>query len=126
MFFTAVLVYVFPCLLSGLILLLYDRNLGTSFYLSDIVVMDRYCPMKGEALFFSTLILVLGHPEVYIILLPAMGCVGNTFRNSRKPSLVIWAMLASLFAIAILSFLVWAHHMFVNRIEPFSVLYLYC
>src|SRR5258705_2295256 len=122
LFFTAVLgVLSFPVLLSGAILLLFDRNLGTSFYLSDIVVNGQVLPNEGgSAILFQHLFWFLGHPEVYIILLPAMGMVSEILSvNSRKPIFGYMAMLASLFAIAILSFLVWAHHMFVTGLNPF-------
>jgi cytochrome c oxidase subunit I len=122
LFFTAVLgVLSFPVLLSGLILLLFDRNLGTSFYLSDIVVNGEILPNEGgSAILFQHLFWFLGHPEVYIILLPAMGMVSEILSvNSRKPIFGYMAMLGSLFAIAILAFLVWAHHMFVTGLNPF-------
>lgn len=122
MFFTAVLgVLSFPVLLSGAILLLFDRNLGTSFYLSDIVVAGQVLPNEGgSAILFQHLFWFLGHPEVYIILLPAMGMVSEILSvNSRKPIFGYMAMLGSLFAIAILAFLVWAHHMFVTGLNPF-------
>lgn len=122
MFFTAVLgVLSFPVLLSGLILLLFDRNLGTSFYLSDIVVNGQILPNEGgSAILFQHLFWFLGHPEVYIILLPAMGMVSEILSvNSRKPIFGYMAMLGSLFAICILAFLVWAHHMFVTGLNPF-------
>lgn len=122
MFFTAVLgVLSFPVLLSGLILLLFDRNLGTSFYLSDIYINGQALPNEGgSAILFQHLFWFLGHPEVYIILLPAMGMVSEILSvNSRKPIFGYMAMLGSLFAIAILAFLVWAHHMFVTGLNPF-------
>jgi cytochrome c oxidase subunit 1 len=122
MFFTAVLgVLSFPVLLSGAILLLFDRNLGTSFYLSDIVVNGQILPNEGgSAILYQHLFWFLGHPEVYIILLPAMGMVSEILSvNSRKPIFGYMAMLGSLFAIAILAFLVWAHHMFVTGLNPF-------
>jgi cytochrome c oxidase subunit I len=122
LFFTAVLgVLSFPVLLSGAILLLFDRNLGTSFYLSDIVVAGKILPNEGgSAILFQHLFWFLGHPEVYIILLPAMGMSSEILSvNSRKPIFGYMAMVASLFAIAILAFLVWAHHMFVTGLNPF-------
>jgi cytochrome c oxidase subunit 1 len=122
LFFTAVLgVLSFPVLLSGLILLLFDRNLGTSFYLSDIVINGQVLPNEGgSAILFQHLFWFLGHPEVYIILLPAMGMVSEILSvNSRKPIFGYMAMLGSLFAITILAFLVWAHHMFVTGLNPF-------
>ena len=121
-FFTAVLgVLSFPVLLSGAILLLFDRNLGTSFYLSDIVVNGEILPNEGgSAILYQHLFWFLGHPEVYIILLPAMGMVSEVLSvNARKPIFGYMAMLGSLFAIAILAFLVWAHHMFVTGLNPF-------
>lgn len=120
--FTAVLgVLSFPVLLSGAILLLFDRNLGTSFYLSDIYVAGQILPNEGgSAILFQHLFWFLGHPEVYIILLPAMGMVSEIMSvNSRKPIFGYMAMVGSLFAICILAFLVWAHHMFVTGLNPF-------
>ena len=122
LFFTAVLgVLSFPVLLSGFILLLFDRNLGTSFYLSDIFVNGQLLPNEGgSAILYQHLFWFLGHPEVYIILLPAMGMVSEILSvNSRKPIFGYMAMVGSLFAIATLSFLVWAHHMFVTGLNPF-------
>jgi cytochrome c oxidase subunit I len=121
-FFTAVLgVLSFPVLLSGAILLLFDRNLGTSFFLSDIVVAGKVLPNEGgSAILFQHLFWFLGHPEVYIILLPAMGMSSEIIAvNSRKPIFGYMAMVGSLFAITILAFLVWAHHMFVTGLNPF-------
>jgi len=120
--FTAILgVLSFPVLLSGAILLLFDRNLGTSFYLSDIYVAGQILPNEGgSAILFQHLFWFLGHPEVYIILLPAMGMVSEILSvNSRKPIFGYMAMVGSLFAICILAFLVWAHHMFVTGLNPF-------
>jgi cytochrome c oxidase subunit 1 len=124
LFFTAVLgVLSFPVLLSGFILLLFDRHAGTSFYLSDIYIgaTQQALPNEGgSAILFQHLFWFLGHPEVYIIILPAMGMVSEVLSvNSRKPIFGYMAMVGSLFAIAILAFLVWAHHMFVSGLNPF-------
>ena len=123
LFFTAVLgVLSFPVLLSGFILLIFDRNFGTSFYLSDIYVngVGALSNEGGSAILYQHLFWFLGHPEVYIILLPAMGMVSEILSvNSRKPIFGYMAMLGSLFAIAVLAFLVWAHHMFVSGLNPF-------
>ncbi len=123
-FFTAVLgVLSFPVLFSGFILLLFDRNLGTSFYLSEIYVQATQSALPnegGSAILYQHLFWFLGHPEVYIILLPAMGMASEIISvNSRKPIFGYMAMIGSLFAIAILAFLVWAHHMFVTGLNPF-------
>jgi cytochrome c oxidase subunit I len=123
LFFTAVLgVLSFPVLLSGMILLIFDRNFGTSFYLSDIFVngVGALPNEGGSAILYQHLFWFLGHPEVYIILLPAMGMVSEIMSvSSRKPIFGYMAMLGSLFAIAALAFLVWAHHMFVTGLNPF-------
>jgi len=122
MLFTAILaVLSFPVLLSGSILLLFDRNLGTSFYLSDIVVAGKILPNEGGSpILYQHLFWFLGHPEVYIIVLPSMGIVSEIIAiNARKPIFGYMAMVGSLFAICVLAFLVWAHHMFVTGMNPF-------
>ncbi len=122
LFFTAILgVLSFPVLLSGAILLLFDRNIGTSFYLSDIVVSGQVLPNEGgSAILYQHLFWFLGHPEVYIVILPTMGIVSEVLAiNSRKPIFGYMAMIGSLFAICVLAFLVWAHHMFVTGLNPF-------
>ncbi len=122
LFFTAILgVLTFPVLLSGCILLLFDRNLGTSFFLSDIVIAGKILPNEGGSpILFQHLFWFLGHPEVYIIALPAMGIASEVMStNARKPIFGYMAMVGSLFAIAALSFMVWAHHMFVTGLNPF-------
>src|SRR5450631_1861132 len=121
-FFTAVLgVLSFPVLLSGAVLLLFDRHLGSSFFLSDIFVYGEILPNEGGSpILFQHLFWFLGHPEVYIIALPAMGITSEVISvNSRKPIFGYMAMVVSLFAIASLSFMVWAHHMFVTGLNPF-------
>lgn len=123
LFFTAILgVLSFPVLFSGFILLIFDRNFGTSFYLSDIFIsgIGALPNEGGSAILYQHLFWFLGHPEVYIIILPAMGMVSEILSvNSRKPIFGYMAMIGSLFAIAILAFLVWAHHMFVTGLNPF-------
>lgn len=121
-FFTAVLgVLSFPVLLSGFILLLFDRHAGTSFYLSELFVAGKALSNEGgSAILYQHLFWFLGHPEVYIIVLPAMGMVSEVMAvNARKPIFGYLAMVGSMFAIAILAFLVWAHHMFVTGLNPF-------
>ena len=123
LFFTAILgVLSFPVLFSGFILLIFDRNFGTSFYLSDIFI-SGVGPLPhegGSPILYEHLFWFLGHPEVYIIILPAMGIVSEVMSiNARKPIFGYMAMVGSLFAIAVLSFLVWAHHMFVSGLNPF-------
>jgi cytochrome c oxidase subunit I len=123
-FFTAILgVLSFPVLLSGCILLIFDRHLGTSFYLSDIYLASGKLLSNegGSAVLFQHLFWFLGHPEVYIIILPTMGMVSEILAiNSRKPIFGYMAMVGSMFAITVLAFLVWAHHMFVTGLNPIA------
>jgi len=124
MLFTAILSTLsFPVLLSGFVLLLFDRHGGTSFFLSDIFLTQtgKALPNEGgSAILYQHLFWFLGHPEVYIIIMPAMGLVSEVISvNSRKPIFGYIAMIGSLFAICILAFLVWAHHMFVSGLNPF-------
>jgi len=121
-FITAVLgVLSFPVLLSGVLLLMFDRSMGTSFYLSEIVVGGQVLErIGGSPILFQHLFWFLGHPEVYIIILPAMGLVSEVLSvHSRKPIFGYTAMVYSMLAIGFLAFIVWAHHMFMSGVNPF-------
>jgi cytochrome c oxidase subunit 1 len=122
-FVTAVLgLLSFPVLLGGSLLLIFDRSFGTSFYLSEIVAelaggIER---TGGSPILFQHLFWFLGHPEVYIILLPALGITSEVIAtNSRKPIFGYRAMIGSILAIGVLSFIVWGHHMFITGMNPF-------
>ncbi len=120
--FTAILgVLAFPPLVSALILLLFDRHGGTSFYLSDIFINGTALANEGgSAILYQHLFWFLGHPEVYIIIFPAMGIVSEILSiNSRKPIFGYSAMVFSIAAICFIGFFVWAHHMFVSGMNPF-------
>lgn len=119
---TAILgVLSFPVLLSGALLLIMDRLAGTSFYLSDIIVGGEMLTNHGGSpILFQHLFWFLGHPEVYIVLLPALGLSSEIIStNSRKPIFGYRAMIGSILAIGFLSFIVWGHHMFVTGMNPF-------
>lgn len=111
----------FPVLFAAALLLIFDRSFGTSFYLSDIYIAGEALPhLGGSALLYQHLFWFLGHPEVYIVILPAFGIVSEVIAtNSRKPIFGYRAMIGSLLGIVILSFVVWAHHMFVTGMNPF-------
>ncbi len=111
----------FPVLVSGFFLLMFDRGLGTSFYLSDIFIAGQALDyVGGSPILYQHLFWFLGHPEVYIIVLPAMGLVSEVISvHSRKPIFGYKAMVFSMLAIAFLSFIVWAHHMFMAGVNPF-------
>ncbi|MCK5638136.1 MAG: cbb3-type cytochrome c oxidase subunit I, partial [Flavobacteriaceae bacterium] len=111
----------FPVLLSAALLLIFDRSFGTSFYLSDIFIQGEVLHYKGGSpILFEHLFWFLGHPEVYIILIPALGITSEVIStNSRKPIFGYRAMIGSIMAIAFLSTIVWGHHMFVTGMNPF-------
>jgi len=111
----------FPVLLSCALLLIFDRSFGTSFYLSDIIIGgEALHNTGGSPILFEHLFWFLGHPEVYIILLPALGIVSEVMSvNCRKPIFGYKAMVGALLVIALLSFVVWGHHMFLTGMDPF-------
>ena len=111
----------FPVLVAAVLLLIFDRSFGTSFYLSDIYIGGEALPNSGGSpILFQHLFWFLGHPEVYIVILPALGITSEIIStNSRKPIFGYMAMIGSLIAITLLSFVVWAHHMFVTGMNPF-------
>ena len=122
LFVTAILgVLSFPVLFSAALLLIFDRSFGTSFYLSDIYVAGEALDATGGSpLLYQHLFWFLGHPEVYIILLPALGITSEVIStNSRKPIFGYRAMVGSILAIGFLSFIVWGHHMFLTGMNPF-------
>ncbi len=121
--FTAILgILSFPALLAAVVLMSFDRLAGTSFYLSDIVVNGQLLSHHGGSpILFQHLFWFLGHPEVYIIIVPAFGLVSEVLSvHARKPIFGYRAMVFSLMAITVLAFLVWAHHMFVTGMNPFA------
>ncbi len=111
----------FPVLLSAGLMLTFDRSLGTSFFLSDIFISGEAMEQTGGSpILFQHLFWFLGHPEVYIILIPSLGITSEVLAvNSRKPIFGYRAMIASILAIAFLSFIVWGHHMYITGMNPF-------
>lgn len=122
LFITAVLgVLSFPVLFAAVLLLIFDRGFGTAFYLSNIYIGGEALPqIGGSPVLYQHLFWFLGHPEVYIVLLPALGITSEVIAtNSRKPIFGYRAMIGSILAIAFLSFIVWGHHMFLTGMNPF-------
>ncbi|HWP58814.1 MAG TPA: cbb3-type cytochrome c oxidase subunit I [Candidatus Acidoferrales bacterium] len=111
LFITAILLLLaLPVLTSALAMLLFDRTLGTSFFLPE---------GGGQPLLWQHLFWFFGHPEVYILVLPAMGVTSDILSTfSRKPIFGYHAMAFSMIAIAFLSWVVWGHHMFVSGMNP--------
>src|SRR5947209_1413451 len=130
-FTTAVLALLsFPVLLGGGILLLLDRLAGTSFfipaneYVSGILAgSDPRLPYHagGSPLLWQHLFWFFGHPEVYIAILPGMGATSHILSTfARKPIFGYRAMVFAIFAIGMLGFFVWGHHMFISGMSPYS------
>jgi len=111
----------FPVLLAAALLLIFDRSFGTSFYLAEIFINGEALPnIGGSPILYQHLFWFLGHPEVYIVILPALGITSEVIAtNSRKPIFGYRAMIGSMMGITFLSFIVWAHHMFVSGMNPF-------
>ncbi|MDZ7878288.1 MAG: cbb3-type cytochrome c oxidase subunit I [Saprospiraceae bacterium] len=121
-FVTAILALLsFPVLASAFFLMMFDRGLGTSFYLSDIFIGGQALDhVGGSPVLYQHLFWFLGHPEVYIIILPAMGLTSEVLAvNARKPIFGYKAMVFSMLTIGFLAFIVWAHHMFMSGVNPF-------
>jgi cytochrome c oxidase subunit I len=120
---TAILgVLSFPVLFSAVLLLIMDRTFGTSFYMSDIITANEGMldATGGSPILYQHLFWFLGHPEVYIVLLPALGLSSEIIAtNARKPIFGYRAMIGSILAIGFLSFIVWGHHMYVTGMNPF-------
>ncbi len=121
-FLTAILMLLsFPVLFAAVIMLLFDRHLGTSFFIpSGLVVGSQLVTHQGgNPILWQHLFWFLGHPEVYVLILPPMGIVSEILsNNSRKPIFGYTFMVGSLSAITFLSFLVWGHHMFTSGMHP--------
>ena len=113
----------FPALLAGGLMLLLDTVLGTSFYMPAIIAVSNFgkevTTDGGSPILFQHLFWFFGHPEVYIVALPAFGIVSDLISvHARKNIFGYRMMVWAIVAIAALSFIVWAHHMFVAGMNP--------
>ena len=122
LFITAIMVLLAtPVLASALILLLLDTTLGTSFFLPAGLVVDgvALAHSGGQVLLWQHLFWFYSHPAVYIMILPAMGIASEILPVfSRKPLFGYHSMVYAIIGIAVLGFLVWAHHMFTSGMNP--------
>jgi cytochrome c oxidase subunit 1 len=123
-FVTAILgLLAFGVLLAAGVLLLMDRNLGTSFFVpADLIINDVLVNHSGGSpILWQHLFWFFGHPEVYIAILPGMGVASHLLSTfARKPVFGYRAMVYAVIAIGALGFVVWGHHMFVSGMSPYS------
>jgi cytochrome c oxidase subunit 1 len=123
-FITAILMLLsFAVLLAAGVLLLLDRELGTSFFIpAGLVFSEQVLDHRGGSpLLWQHLFWFFGHPEVYIAIVPGMGVTSQLLSNfSRKPVFGYHAMVYAIAAIGALGFLVWGHHMFISGMSPYT------
>src|ERR1700693_5176099 len=115
----------FAVFMPACILLILDHVAGTSFFVpSNLVINDQLQPHSGgSTLLWQHLFLFFGHPEVYIAIVPGIGIVSHVLiTNMRKPMLSQRVLIYSMGALAVLSYMVYGHHMFVSGMNPFSSL----
>jgi cytochrome c oxidase subunit 1 len=113
--------FAFPALFVGGVMLLFDNLLGTSFFIPAVTLFGQQLPREGgNPLLFQHLFWYFGHPEVYVVILPAMGIASDLIStHARKPIFGYKAMVLAMAAIAFIGFIVWAHHMFVSGMNPY-------
>ena len=107
----------FPPLTAAAVMLLFDRHAGTSFFLPEgLFFGSKLLPNSGGIpLLWQHLFWFLGHPEVYVLILPAMGVVSEIVAcNTRKPLWGYKSLVYSVLAVGFISFIVWAHHMYLT------------
>ena len=118
---TVLALLAFPALFVGAVMMTFDSVLGTSFFMPAIVEMGEYLDYGGGSpVLFQHLFWFFGHPEVYIVALPAFGIVSDLIstharRNIFGYRMMVWAIVG----IGALSFVVWAHHMYVSGMNPY-------
>jgi cytochrome c oxidase subunit 1 len=118
---TVMALLAFPALFVGAVMMLFDRLLGTSFFMPALVELGQLREHGGGSpILWQHLFWFFGHPEVYIVALPAFGIVSDLIsvharRNIFGYRMMVWAIVA----IGALSFVVWAHHMYVSGMHPY-------
>src|ERR1700751_657088 len=111
----------FPALFVASVMMLLDRLLGTSFFMPTLVEMGQLTKYGGGSpLLFHNLFWFFGHPEVYIVALPAFGIISDLFSGHARKNIFGYRMMVwAIVGIGALSFVVWAHHMYVSGMNPY-------
>ena len=117
---TVLALLAFPALFVACVMLLFDRLLGTSFFMPALVEMGQLAAYRGGSpILFQHLFWFFGHPEVYIVALPAFGIVSDLISTHARKNIFGYRMMVwAIVAIGALSFIVWAHHMYVSGMHP--------
>ena len=118
---TVLALLAFPALFVGCVMLLFDRALGTSFFIPAVVELGQHLKYSGGSpLMFQHLFWFFGHPEVYIVAVPAFGIVSDLISTHARKNIFGYRMMVwAIVAIGALSFVVWAHHMYVSGMNPY-------
>tara|TARA_B110000238_G_C16132227_1_gene442018 strand:+ start:363 stop:2132 length:1770 start_codon:yes stop_codon:yes gene_type:complete len=111
----------FPALLVSAIMMMFDKLLGTSFFMPAILSLGKTLEHSGGSpILFQHLFWFFGHPEVYIVALPAFGMVSDVIATHARKNIFGYRMMVwAIIAIGGLSFIVWAHHMYVSGMNPY-------
>jgi cytochrome c oxidase subunit 1 len=118
---TVLALLAFPALFVSAIMMILDRLLGTSFFMPAMVSMGEQTSYDGGSpILFQHLFWFFGHPEVYIVALPAFGIVSDLLSTHARKAIFGYRMMVwAIVAIGALSFIVWAHHMYVSGMNPY-------
>ena len=118
---TVLALLAFPALFVGCVMMLFDRLLGTSFFMPAISQLGEQLKYGGGSpILFQHLFWFFGHPEVYIVALPAFGIVSDLISTHARKNIFGYRMMVwAIVGIGALSFIVWAHHMYVSGMNPY-------
>ena len=118
---TVMALLAFPALFVASVMMLFDRVLGTSFFMPALVEMGEQLSYGGGSpILFQHLFWFFGHPEVYIVALPAFGIVSDLISTHARKNIFGYRMMVwAIVGIGALSFIVWAHHMYVSGMDPY-------
>jgi cytochrome c oxidase subunit 1 len=118
---TVMALLAFPALFVGCVMMTLDRLLGTSFFMPALVEQGEHLKYGGGSpILFQHLFWFFGHPEVYIVALPAFGIVSDLISTHARKNIFGYRMMVwAIVGIGALSFVVWAHHMYVSGMDPY-------
>ncbi len=118
---TVMALLAFPALFVAAVMMLFDRLLGTSFFMPALIELGEQLSYGGGSpIMFQHLFWFFGHPEVYIVALPAFGIVSDLISTHARKNIFGYRMMVwAIVGIGALSFIVWAHHMYVSGMHPY-------